>query len=296
MEVTMWMVYAILTFFLWGIADLFYKKGNIDNDKYTHLKTGIMVGLVMGIHAIIYFFVKGMKFDIMAMLKYLPVSVCYITSMIIGYKGLKYINLSISSPIQNSSGLITSLLLAIIFSVKLSIYEIGCLIIMAIGVIMLSVIENKKDIKVTLKKITVAAIVFPLIYCLIDGLGTFLDAVYLDHLELIDEDMALISYEFTFLLYGIISYIILRAKKVKIRLKEEKTRLSAAIFETLGQFTYVFAITSHSVITAPIVACYSALSVLLSRIFLKEKISKLQYVALFLIFSAIIGLAILEEA
>ena len=292
----MWMVYAILTFFLWGVADLFYKKGNIDEDKYSHLKTGIMVGLVMGIHAIIYFFAKGLKFDLMAMIKYLPVSICYIGSMIIGYKGLKYINLSISSPIQNSSGLITSLLLALIFSVKLSVYEVICLIIMAIGVIMLSVIENKKDIKVALKKITVAAIVFPLIYCLIDGLGTFLDAVYLDHLEIIDEDMALISYEFTFLLYGIISYIILRAKKVKVRIKEEKTRLSAAIFETLGQFTYVFAISSHSVITAPIVACYSALSVLLSRIFLKEKISKLQYLALFLIFLSIIMLAILEEA
>ena len=292
----MWMVYAILTFFLWGVADLFYKKGNIDEDKYSHLKTGIMVGLVMGIHAIIYFFAKGLKFDLMAMIKYLPVSICYISSMIIGYKGLKYINLSISSPIQNSSGLITSLLLALIFSVKLSVYEIICLIIMAIGVIMLSVIENKKDIKVALKKITVAAIVFPLIYCLIDGLGTFLDAVYLDHLEIIDEHMALISYEFTFLLYGIISYIILRAKKVKVRIKEEKTRLSAAIFETLGQFTYVFAISSHSVITAPIVACYSALSVLLSRIFLKEKISKLQYLALFLIFLSIIMLAILEEA
>jgi drug/metabolite transporter (DMT)-like permease len=292
----MWMVYAILTFFLWGIADLFYKKGNIVDDKYSHLKTGIMVGLVMGIHGIIYFFVKGLNFDIVSILKYLPVSICYIASMIIGYKGLKYINLSVSSPIQNSSGLITSLLLALIFHVKLSIYEIGCLVIMAIGVIMLSVIENKKDIKVALKKITVAAIVFPLIYCLIDGLGTFLDAVYLDHLEIIDEDMALISYEFTFLLYGIISYIILRAKKVKVRIKEEKTRLSAAIFETLGQFTYVFAISSHSVITAPIVACYSALSVLLSRIFLKEKITKLQYFALFLIFSSIIALAILEEA
>ncbi len=290
------MVYAILTFFLWGIADLFYKKGNIVDDKYSHLKTGIMVGLVMGIHGIIYFFVKGLNFDIVSILKYLPVSICYIASMIIGYKGLKYINLSVSSPIQNSSGLITSLLLALIFHVKLSIYEIGCLVIMAIGVIMLSVIENKKDIKVALKKITVAAIVFPLIYCLIDGLGTFLDAVYLDHLEIIDEDMALISYEFTFLLYGIISYIILRAKKVKVRIKEEKTRLSAAIFETLGQFTYVFAISSHSVITAPIVACYSALSVLLSRIFLKEKITKLQYFALFLIFSSIIALAILEEA
>jgi len=292
----MWMVYAILTFFLWGIADLFYKKGNIDDDKYSHLKTGIMVGLVMGIHAIIYYFVKSINFDIVALLKYLPVSICYIASMIIGYKGLKYVNLSISSPIQNSSGLITSLLLAIIFNVKLSIYEIGCLVIMAIGVILLSVIENKKDIKVALKRITVAAILFPLIYCLIDGLGTFLDAVYLDHLEIIDEDMALISYEFTFLIYGIISFIILKAKKVKMVVKEEKNRLSAAIFETLGQFTYVFAISSHSVITAPIVACYSALSVVLSRIFLKEKINKLQYLALFLIFFSIIMLAILEEA
>ena len=291
----MWIVYAILTFFLWGIADLFYKKGNIDNDKYSHLKTGIMVGLVMGIHAIIYYFVKGIKFDFMALIKYLPVSICYIASMIIGYKGLKYVNLSISSPIQNSSGLITSLLLALIFHVKLSIWEIICLIIMAIGVILLSVIENKKDIKVALKRITVAAIIFPLIYCLIDGLGTFLDAVYLDHLELIDEDMALLSYEFTFLIYGIISFIILKAKKVKIKIKEEKNRLSAAIFETMGQFTYVFAISSHSVITAPIVACYSALSVLLSRIFLKEKITKLQYFALFLIFLSIIMLAILEE-
>ncbi len=291
----MWMVYAILTFFLWGIADLFYKKGNIDEDKYSHLKTGIMVGLVMGIHAIIYYFAKGLKFDLISMLKYLPVSLCYIASMIIGYKGLKYINLSISSPIQNSSGLITSLLLVIIFKVKLSIYEVIALIVMAIGVIMLSLIENKKDIKVALKKITVAAIIFPLIYCLIDGIGTFLDSVYLDHLELISEDMALIAYEFTFLIYGIISYIYLRFKKEKITIKHEKNRLSAAIFETLGQFTYVFAISSHSVITAPIVACYSALSVLLSRIFLKEKTTKLQYLALFLIFASIIALAIFEE-
>ncbi len=292
----MWLLYALLTFFLWGIADLFYKKGNIDNDKYSHLKTGIMVGLVMGIHAIIYYFVKGVKFDILSMIKYLPVSLCYIVSMIIGYKGLKYINLSIASPIQNTSGLITSLLLVIIFKVKLSLWEIIALVIMAIGVIMLSIIENKKDIKVALKKITVAAIIFPLLYCLIDGAGTFLDSIYLDMKEIIDEDMALISYELTFFIYGIISYIYLKIKKENIIIKNEKNRLSAAIFETMGQFTYVFAISSHSVITAPIVACYSALSVLLSRIFLKEKITKLQYFALFLIFSSIIALAILEEA
>ena len=69
----------------------------------------------------------------------------------------------------------------------------------------------------------------------------------------------------------------------------------ASIFETAGQFTYVFAISSHSVITAPIVACYSALSCLLGRIFLKERLTKWQYLGLFLIFFGIIILAIFEE-
>ena len=128
----MWLIMALLTLFLWGIADLFYKKGNGEKEKYSHLKTGMLVGFVMGIHAIIYMIIKEIHIDFIAILKYLPVSLCYIISMVIGYKGLKYINLSISSPIQNSSGLITSLLLALIFSVKLSIYEIICLIIMAI--------------------------------------------------------------------------------------------------------------------------------------------------------------------
>ncbi len=291
----MWMVYAILTFFLWGIADLFYKKGNREEDKFSHIKTGIFVGLVMGIHAIIYMIVEGISLDFISMLKYLPVSLCYIISMIIGYKGLKYINLSISSPIQNSSGLITSLLLVIIFSVKLSLLEIIGLIIMAIGVILLSIIENKNNKKLIIKKITLSVVIFPIIYCIIDGLGTFLDAVYLDHLELISEDMALISYEFTFLIYGIISFIYLKIKKEKINVLNEKDKLFASIFETMGQFTYVFAISSHSVITSPIVACYSALSCLLGGLFLKEKISKLQYLSLFFIFSGIIILAIVEE-
>lgn len=292
----MWLVMAIVTLILWGIADLFYKKGNEEKERYSHLKTGILVGFVMGIHAIIYMIAKHLSFDFLAMLKYLPVSLCYIISMVIGYKGLKYINLSVSSPIQNSSGIITSILLCIIFKVSLSTYEIIGLVLMAIGVWILSYIENKGNKKIVLKQIGLTAIIFPILYLIIDGAGTFLDAVYLDHLELISEDMALIAYEFTFLIYGIITYIYLKFKKEKITIYKEKDKLLAAIFETLGQFTYVFAISSHSVITAPIVACYSAFSVFLSRLFLKEKLNKWQYFALILIFGGIIILAILEES
>ena len=297
MVMFMWLVMAILTLFLWGIADLFYKKGNREEENYSHLKTGMIVGIVMGIHAIIYMIAKGISLDLIAMLKYLPVSLCYIISMVIGYKGLKYINLSISSPIQNSSGIITSILLCVIFKVSLSYYEIIGLVFIAIGVWILSYIENKENKKIVIKKIKLTAIIFPIMYLIIDGAGTFLDAVYLDYLELVSEDIALISYEFTFLIYGIIIFIYLKLfKKVKVNIFNEKDKFLAAIFETLGQFTYVFAISSHSVITAPIVGCYCAFSVLLSRMFLKEKINKWQYLALILIFSGIILLAILEES
>ena len=291
----MWFIFALITTIAWGVADLFYKKGNKESDQYSHIKTGIMVGLVMGIHATIYMLVKGIQFDFISLLKYLPVSLCYILSMIIGYKGLKYINLSISSPIQNSSGLITCLLLCIIFKTSLSFYEIIGLLVMALGIWSLSYIENKENKKVIIRKLKITAIIFPIMYLIIDGAGTFLDAVYLDYKEILSEDMALISYEYTFLVYGIIAYLYLKRKHEKIMFTKEKDKLLASIFETIGQFTYVFAISSHSVITAPIVACYSALSCLLGRIFLKERLTKWQYVALILIFLGIIILAIVEE-
>ena len=293
----MWFVFAILTFLFWGFADLFYKKGNSEEDKYSHLKTGVIVGFTMGLHAIIYYLVKNINISFIDILKYLPVSLCYILSMIIGYKGLKYINLSISSPIQNTSGIITSLLLCIIFQIIPSVYEIIGLILMLVGVIILSIIENKsgKEKQDLLTKIKISVILFPILYCIIDGMGTFLDAIYLDQLSLISEDTALISYELTFFIYGLIVYLYLHfIKKEKIIIKNEKNKIFASLFETAGQFTYVYAISSHSIITVPIVACYSALSILLSKIFLKEKLTKFQYIALLLIFIGIIILGIFE--
>ena len=294
----MWFIMAILTLSLWGFADLFYKKGNNEKDKYSHLKTGILVGLVMGIHATLYLIFTGSGVTFMEMVKYLPVSICYIASMVIGYKGLKYIELSISSPIQNSSGVITSLLLVLIFKLSLTTLNIVGIVTLFIGVLLLSIIEIKKD-KLNKQDIfnflKIQVVFFPIIYCILDGLGTFLDSVYLDQLELISEDAALLAYEYTFLIYGIVVFIYLKYfKKEKISIKAEKDKVIAAIFETLGQFTYVYAIASHSVISIPIVSCYSALSILLSRIFLKEKLSIFQYAAILIIFIGIIILGIAE--
>ena len=71
---------------------------------------------------------------------------------------------------------------------------------------------------------------------------------------------------------------------------KEKYKGMAAIFETLGQFFYVFAMASDSTIGASIVGSYCILSLILSRIFLKEKLKTEKYIAIGI---AIIGLILL---
>lgn len=294
----MWFIYAVITLLFWAFADLFYKKGARENDKYSHLKTGIMVGFVMGIYATIYILVKDVNFKLMDIIKYLPVSFFYIASMIIGYKGLRYLELSISSPIQNCSGVITSLLLLLIFKEALGILDIIGIIIIFIGVIVLSIVEkNSKEVKkIDAKKIVgIVALIFPFLYCMLDGMGTFLDAIYLDKLELISEDAGLIAYEYTFFIYGLILFIYLKfIKKEKIIIKEEKDKIGASIFETIGQFFYVFAVSSNSTLSIPIIASYSIVSILLARIFLKEKLKKNEYIAIFIVLLGILILGISE--
>ena len=145
-----------------------------------------------------------------------------------------------------------------------------------------------------LEKDIIFTIVFPLIYCLLDGAGTFIDGIYLDKLELISEDAALIVYELTFALYGLITYFYLRHKKETFSIPKEKPKLWAALFETAGQFFYVYAMSGNATISAPIVGSYCVLSMILSRIVLKEKLTKKEYVGIFLVLIGIFILAFLD--
>ena len=298
----MWLLYALLAFAFWGSADLFYKIGNKQEGKYNHLKTGIFVGLVMGIHAFIYLIINRVDVNIIDVLKYLPISLCYISSMVIGYKGLKYLELSISSPVQNTSGVITAILLLLFFKETLAIPAYIAFILIFIGIIIISILEVKenkdkrKEYKKnnTKEKVIILTIIFPLAYCLLDGLGTFLDAIYLDKLELISEDAALVAYELTFAFYALVSLFYLKKQKETIRIGKEKSKLFAAILETAGQFFYVFAMAGNSIIVAPIVGSYCILSLLLSRIVLKEKLTKQEYFGITLVVIGIVILSILD--
>ena len=301
----MWFIFSVLAALAWGGANLFYKKGTDSNDKYSHLKIVIMVGLVMGIHALSYMFIKGIAFDPFDMIRYLPVSALYIISMTIGFIGLRYIELSIAAPVQNSSGAVTAILLFIFFPRELSIIDIVGVAIVTIGVFGLAVLESNADKasleaqnKIIDKKYQIGflAITFPILYALIDGLGSFADGIYLDELELIGEDAALLAYEFTFLICAILAYLFLVViKKEKFTIFKDRDKGYAAILETTGQFFYVFAMAGNAIIAAPLIAAHGIFSVILSRIFLKEILTRKQYIMIALVMTGIILLGIASE-
>ena len=287
----MWFLFAIVSVLAWGTADLFYKKGSDPKDKYSYLKIVIMVGAVMGIHAMYVLLTSGVVYEPRNMITYLPVSALYILSMAVGYAGLRFLELSISSPVQNSSGAISGLLTFIFLGQSMTGIQFFAVGLITVGVILLSVFEQRfaeaerkenKEMVDRKYKYGAIALLFPLGYALIDSLGTFADAWVFD--RGMDEMQANICYELTWLIVAVLAWVYLVwIKKETFALRDQKDRGLAAIFETLGQFFYVFAISANAVIVAPLISSYSMVSVILSRIFLKEKLTAKQYAVIAMI-------------
>src|SRR5699024_9578992 len=255
---------------------------------------------------VIYMVIKDISFDPFHMIRYFPVSFMYILSMTLGYVGLRYIELSIAAPVQNSSGAASAILLFIFFPREMGLVDISGIIIVTIGVIGLAIFEKQQESFVLKQgnnlipkkyQLSVLAITFPIFYALIDGLGTFLDGVYLDEMGFISEDNALLAYEFTFFIGGVFSYMYVRfIKKETFHIFKERDKGFAALLETGGQFFYVFAMAGNAIIAAPLIAAHGIFSVILSRIFLKEIMSKRQYLMIVIVMIGIIILGFTDAS
>lgn len=298
-----WFIFSIIALLCWSFSDLFSKLGCADSrDKHSALKMVTAVGVVMGIHAAYTLISTDVEFTFKTMLTYLPVSLLYISSMTIGYVGLRFIELSISSPICNSSGALVSVICIITGAVLVNVQYVAIALV-AVGVVGLGIAEmtedddlrkarqSKSNYKYTKSFL---AILLPVIYCLLDALGTFADSLVLEKL---DEDAANTAYELTFLICGIICFIYVKfIKKDKFLPKKEAPKYIGAAFETAGQFAYIYALadSEHVALSAPIISAYCAASVLWGRIFLKEKLSWKHYLCIFLTVAGIVILGIYD--
>ena len=302
----MWFWFAVIALLCWSGSDLFSKIGCQDEkDKYSHLKMVTAVGIVMGLHAAYEIFFGGVEINLSIILTYLPVSALYIVSMAVGYLGLRYIELSISSPICNSSGAIVAVLTIITVGIGDEVPPVALVAValVCIGVIGLGFTEASEDEELRRARQDESnrhyakswiAIVIPVIYCLLDALGTFADNRVL---EILDEDSAKGAAELTFLAVGLVCAVyVLLVKKQKLTAKQELPKYVGALCETVGQFFYIYAIadTEHLAFAAPIISSYCVASVIWGRLFLKEKLSRKHYLSIAVVVLGIVIMGILD--
>ena len=299
-----WFWFSIIALLCWSGSDFFSKIGCRDaSDKYSQYKMVTAVGVVMGIHAAIEIFVGGVEISWQVIWTYLPVSLLYIGSMTLGYVGLRYIELSISSPICNASGALVAIIAIVSGTAgKMAIAQYIAIFLACAGVIGLGFVEANEDDDLRAARQEASnykyakswlALALPIAYCILDAAGTFADDLVL---ETLNEDSANVAYELTFLVAGIVSFIYtVIIKKQKLLPKVEGPKYIGAAFETAGQLAYIYALASgESALAAPIIASYCMVSVLWSRLFLKEKLSWKHYTCILVTFAGILIMGIYD--
>ncbi|MBR4099628.1 MAG: EamA family transporter [Clostridia bacterium] len=318
----MYYIFSILALLCWSGSDLFSKMGTREKDKNSHWKVVFAVGLIMGIHFFITLIggaiidstvgVDGVPkivaslfytdFKLIDFVHYLPVAALYILAMVFGYIGLRYIELSISSPICNSSGALAFLLCLIfgIFSTEdiTTTTVIGILMI-TVGIVALGFVEQREDEEIKKarqeranRKYTksILAFLLPISYLIIDAVGTAGDEfIFSDKSPVTITDYAANSaFEFTFFILSIFAFVWIKFVKKDIVFKGNKNLFWGGLCETIGQVFYMAVMFSDFSAGMVIISAYCAISVLWSRIFLKEKMSWKHYAVIALVIAGIV--------
>ena len=249
------------------------------------------------------------------LITYLPVALIYIASMFCTYKAMTLVKVSILSPLQNSSILsplqnsscaITTILCIFLLKQEVGIPQIIAIALIIICMILLSINKDetlrlesgdKEADEKNAKRaylLYLKGIAFALGYWFLDGIGSFMDDYTLE--ANLSAEQVIIAYSFIYGIIGVICAIIVKIKDRDYKytkVKENKLKLLGTLVETAGQYTYIYAFAfGDAALASPYIAAYSVVTVILSRIFLKEKLTKKQYVLISLILAGMITLSI----
>ena len=322
----MFYIFSILALLCWSGSDLFSKMGTRERDKNSHWKVVFAVGLIMGIH----FFVTLIggaiinntvgvdavpkmvasvfytDFKLMDFVYYLPIAALYIFAMVLGYIGLRYIELSISSPICNSSGAL-AFLLCVVFGLTsvedITIATIIGVVMITVGIVALGFVEQHEDEEVRQARQeranrkyakSILAFLLPISYLIIDALGTVGDEFlfsdwFIEKTGIEMSDYAANSaFELTFFVLAIFAFVWVKLVKKDKMFSGNKHLYFGGLCETVGQIFYMAVMFSDFTVGMVIISAYCAISVLWSRIFLKEKMSWKHYLVIALVIAGIV--------
>ena len=313
-----WLLLIFSCIILWGITDILYKKSSDYNDPLSQYKAFVWIGMVMGLAGAIMAICSDTLRDSIMMVKdnlyLIPLCIFYALALFFGLLGAKHLDASVVSPLENIDGAITAIILYMFFFLtgrshvtdSIGIMDIIGTVAITTGVIFLGIQEHKlskreMNLEEDKKKhrLGALALIFPIIYNLVDAVSMVAVGITVsEETEVAIPDIDFFIFEsLGFLVVAICMWLyMLIAKKYKYNpfKKKELVRCGAATSETLGTMTYIFAVAGNPILTAPITSSYCLVTVVLARIFLRERLTKKQYLSVAFVIVGIVLLGISE--
>ena len=282
----MWVLFSVLTVLLWGCSDVLFKSCASD-EPGSAAELLAVNGVVLGLCGLAYMVVMKVAFRPVAIVYYLPIAAAYLISMTCYYNALPRIKLSILSPVANCSCALVSILCVVMLKQELSVLQAVTIAVMVACMALLS--RNQEEGEAD-KKTYPIGIALAFGYFLFDGIGSFLDDYALE--ETLTADEVFVAYAIIYLVLGLGCLIWNKMKQPGRPAFTNPRRIGAAVLETAGQFTYVYAFAfGDAVLASPFIACFSVVSVILSHLLLKERLARKQYPLIALIFAGMFILA-----
>jgi len=261
---------GLLSMFGWGTSDFLAAKSS---RRIGYLLTYFWTQLVAFLIALIYFWIKLPTLNINNIPQYLifllPAGFLFLVGTLAFYKGLTEGQVSLVSPIGASWAMITVVLSVVFFKEVLQTNQIIAIIFIIFGIILVSV--NLKEL-LKIKRLTLlGGIKEGLIAMLAWGISLFL-------MVPVSKSLGWFLPVFVSKLFGLlflVIYTMFSKKSLKIDLQIPLLILLFLIgfLDIIAFFAYSFGVErEYASIVAPVAASFPLVTIILARIFLKEKI------------------------
>ena len=313
-----WLLLTLSCIILWGITDILLKKSLDYSDSLSQYKTFVWIGIVMAPAGVIMAICSDTLLDSIMMVKdnlyLIPLCVFYAIALFFGLLGAKHLDASVVSPLENIDGAMAAIILYFFFlftghshiTDKIGIVQVVGTVAIVAGVILLGIQEqslSKQETHLSENKkrhrLGALALIFPIVYNLVDAVSMVAVGITVSE----ETDVAIPDIDFFifeslgFVVVAIcVWFYMLIIKKYKYNpfKKEELVRCGAATGETFGTMAFTFAVGISPILTAPITSSYCFVTIVLARIFLKERLTKKQYLSVAFVITGIALLGVSE--
>ena len=313
-----WLILTLSAIIFWGITDILLKKSLDYSDALSQYKTFIWIGLVAALSGAAAALCSDTLLDSIRMLGdnlyLIPVTIFYVVAMFFGLLGAKHLDASVVSPLENIDGAIAAVILYLFFFFTgrsnvtdgIGVVEIIGTVVITVGVVLIGIQEHKlskqedeldKDKKK--HRLGALALLFPIAYNLADAASVVAMGITVSgEAEVSIPDIDFFFFEcmgFVVISVFVWLYMLIVKKCVYNPFKKtELTRCTAATCETLGTLVFTIAMGISPILTVPIASSYCFVTIILARIFLKERLTKKQYMSLAFVVAGIALLGISE--